>query len=254
MSHPQVMSGAEPFFFPAGETGCLLVHGLTGTPKEMRWMGEFLFEQGITVLGIRLSGHATTSASLERTRWQDWLASLEDGFHLLRHSCTKIFICGLSLGGALSLYAASYLPVEGVISISAPYELPHDWRLNFIRLFLYIQPRVPKGSPDWHNPQAAFDHLEYPYYPTASIAELRDLLVELRQVLPQVKRPALIIHSRADRGVLPSNAEKIFTALGSSAKEILWVENSGHVVVCEPDRHLVFERALQFIQHYSESR
>jgi carboxylesterase len=254
MNDPQLMSGAEPFFFPAGETGCLLVHGLTGTPKEMRWMGEFLVEQGITVLGIRLSGHATTPASLERTRWHDWLASLEDGFHLLRHSCTKIFISGLSLGGALSLYAASYLPVEGVISISAPYELPPDWRLNFIRLFRYVQPRVPKGSPDWRNPQAAVDHLEYPYYPTASIAELRDLLAELRQVLPQVKRPVLIIHSRADRGVLPSNAEKIFTALGSSAKEILWVENSGHVVVREPDRHLVFERALQFIQHYSESR
>lgn len=220
----------------------------------MRWLGEFLFEHGITILGVRLSGHATTPACLERTRWQDWLASLEDGFHLLRDSCTKIFVCGLSLGGALSLYAASYLPFNGVISISAPYELPPDWRLNFIRLFRHIQPQVPKGSPDWRNPQAALDHLEYPYYPTSSIAELRDLLAELRQALPQIKLPALIVHSRADRGVLPSNAEKIFTALGSSAKEILWVENSGHVVVREPDRHLVFERALQFIHCFTDSQ
>lgn len=247
MKLPRILVGAEPFFFQGGKIGCLLVHGLTGTPKEMRWMGEYLRDQGITVMGIRLAGHATDPADLPRTRWQDWLTSLEDGFHLLRGSCEQIFLTGLSLGGALSLYAASFLPVRGVISISAPYQLPPDWRLNFIRLFQYVQPRVPKGPPDWHNPQAAADHLEYPYYPTASIAELRDLLSELRQVLPQVKIPVLVVHSRADRGVLPENAEKIFSALGSPHKEMLWVENSGHVVVREPDRHLVFERALQFI-------
>jgi carboxylesterase len=254
MKHPRIISGAEPFFFPAGKTGCLLVHGLTGTPKEMRWMGEYLFEQGITVLGIRLAGHATHTADLQRTRWWDWLSGVEDGFHLLRHSCEKIFLCGLSLGGALSLYAASYLPVEGVISISAPYELPPDWRLNFIRLFRYIQPRVPKGEPDWRNPEAAADHLEYPYYPTVSIAELRDLLTNLRQILPQVKIPALIIHSRADRGVLPQNAQKIFAALGSPHKEMLWVENSGHVVVREPDRQVVFERTLQFMRQNADAQ
>ncbi len=60
MKHPRIISGAEPFFFPAGQTGCLLVHGLTGTPKEMYWMGEYLSAHGITVLGVRLAGHAPT--------------------------------------------------------------------------------------------------------------------------------------------------------------------------------------------------
>ncbi len=247
------MPGAEAFYFPAGTVGCLLVHGLTGTPKEMRWMGDYLHDHGISVFGVRLAGHATQPEDLTRTRWQDWLASLEDGFHVLNHSCEKIILCGLSLGGVLCLYGASYLPAQGVISISAPYELPPDWRLNFIRFFRHIQPRVPKGKPDWRNPQAAADHLEYPYYPTPSIAELRDLLVELRQVLPQVKLPALIVHSRADQGVLPQNAEKIFNALGSPEKDLLWVENSGHVVVREPDRLTVFEHAWQFIQRHTLS-
>jgi len=58
MKFPQTFPGAEPFFLSGSRCGCLLVHGFTGTPKEMRWMGENLHSQGYTVLGIRLSGHA----------------------------------------------------------------------------------------------------------------------------------------------------------------------------------------------------
>jgi carboxylesterase len=52
---PFIIPSAEPFYFPGGKTGCLLVHGFTGSPKEMRWMGEYLAGQGYTVLGVRLA-------------------------------------------------------------------------------------------------------------------------------------------------------------------------------------------------------
>ena len=59
MSEALIMPTAEPFFFPGGPTGCLLVHGFTGTPKEMRWLGEHLVSQGYAALGVRLAAHAT---------------------------------------------------------------------------------------------------------------------------------------------------------------------------------------------------
>jgi len=40
---------AEPFFYPGNETGCLLIHGFTGAPKEMRWLGEYLTGKGYNV-------------------------------------------------------------------------------------------------------------------------------------------------------------------------------------------------------------
>ena len=101
-----VIPTAEPFFFRGGPTACLLIHGFTGAPKEMRWMGEYLAGQGYSVLGVRLAGHATKPADLIRTRWQDWLASVEDGYHLLQGDCAQIFVCGLSMGGILSFDAA----------------------------------------------------------------------------------------------------------------------------------------------------
>lgn len=249
---PQIIPTAEPFYFPGGPTGCLLVHGFTGSPKEMRWMGEFLASQGHTVLGIRLAGHATQPADLVRTRWTDWLASVEDGYHLLKGSCNTIFVCGLSMGGILSLLLASRFPVAGVIAISTPYALPDDWRLRFIKLFYRFVPRVPKGPPDWRNPQAARDHVEYPDYPTRAILELRDLLVQMHRSLPAVSAPVLLVHSRLDGGVAPQNMQRIYEALGASDKQMLWVENSGHVIPREPERQRVFEAANAFMQRVSD--
>ena len=74
MKYPRIIPTAEPFFFPGDRTGCLLVHGFTGTPKEMRWLGEYLADLGFSALGVRLVGHATQVEDLIRTCWRDWLA------------------------------------------------------------------------------------------------------------------------------------------------------------------------------------
>ncbi len=247
MQLPRSMPGAEPFFLPGGKIGCLLIHGFTGAPKEMRWMGEDLNQRGFTVLAPRLAGHATQPNDLLRTRWQDWVASVEDGWNTLRNTTEIQFLAGLSLGGVLALIGASYLPAAGVITLSAPHHLPPDPRLKFARALSWLIPTVSKGEPDWHNPDAALDHAEYPDYPTRSIAELNDCLTFLREQLPLVKIPALVIHSRNDRGVVPENAEAIMAALGSESKQLVWVEDSGHVIPREPDRHLAFQAAANFI-------
>jgi carboxylesterase len=114
-------------------------------------------------------------------------------------------------------------------------------------------PKVKKGPADWHNPEAEKDHVEYPYFPTRGIIQLRDLLSEMRSALPAVQVPVLLIHSRQDTGVVPHNAEQILAALGSQDKQLFWVENSGHVIPREPDRHLVFKTADEFIQRVQSS-
>lgn len=243
-----IIPTAEPFFFPGGPTGCLLIHGFTGAPKEMRWMAEYLAKQGHTVLGIRLAGHATRPDDMLRSRWQDWVASVEDGWHLLSGSTQKIFVIGLSLGGILALLFASQHPVAGVVAMSTPYTLPDDPRLRFIKLLSWLQPRLAKGKPDWHNSEAAQDHIDYPYTPTRAIAELPPLLLEMHAALPRITAPALLMHSRQDQGVPSNNMEKIYAALGTQDKQMIWLENSGHVIVREPERLRVFSAAAEFIQ------
>ena len=88
----QIITTAEPFLLPGSKTGCLLIHGFTGAPKEMRWMGDYLSQQRYSVLGIRLAGHATRPEDMIRSRSVDWIASVEDGYQLLRGLADHILL------------------------------------------------------------------------------------------------------------------------------------------------------------------
>ena len=257
MSGPPILiPTAEPFFFPAGETACLLVHGFTATPKEMRWMGEYLHGEGFTVLGVRLAGHATDMRDLARMRWWDWLASVEDGWHLLRSAgYGPIFVMGLSLGGALSLLFAARHPVAGVVSISAPYCLKPYALLPILRPLALVKPFLWKGGPpDLHDPVALRERIAYPANPTRAVAEVRDLLVVLRDELPHVRVPVLLAHSRRDTYVPPRNMEQIYAALGTDDKAMLWLTRSSHIVTRDVEREVVFRAAADFVRRVTAQR
>lgn len=255
MTETQIMPTAEPFFLLGnGEnarTGCLLIHGFTGTPKEMRWMGEYLNAQGFTSLGIRLSGHATRPEDMIRSRYQDWAASVEDGYDLLSGITDRIFLIGLSMGGILSLLMATRLKVAGVFAMSTPFKLPDDPRLRFIKLICPFIKYMPKNNstPDagWFDKQSFLEHRSYPMNPVRSIAELNILLAEMRNALPNVDVPVFLVHSKNDNYVIKNSLHAIFDELGTSKKQFMWVEGSGHVIPREPAREQVFEAAKDFI-------
>ncbi len=246
------MHTAEPFFFPGkSPVGVLLTHGFTGTPKEMRWMGEYLTrEYGFTTMGIRLTGHATRPEDMIRARYTDWQASVEDGFHLLSGASKSIYLCGLSMGGILSLYSASRLPVRGVVAMSTPYKLPEDSRLKYIGLLSKVQPYMPKSKEDgtgWFGDAWKGYHVSYPKNPVRSIAEVNQLMAEMRASLPEIKVPVLLIHSRNDEYVVKDSMEQIYESLGTADKQMMWVEGAGHVITEEPIREQVFKATAGFI-------
>jgi carboxylesterase len=250
----QIIPTTEPFFFQGGRTGVLLLHGFTGTPKEVRWMGEDLNKHGYTVLGIRLAGHGTTPDDMRASRWSDWTASVEDGFHLLSNSVDRIFIAGLSMGGVLSLLMSTKLNVAGVIAISTPYLLPRDphYPIWFIRLYAKFIKYAPKSKEvpgsSWFDKEAYAQHISYPQNPISSIAELKLLLWEMQSALPKVNKPVLLIHSKNDKYVIPDNMEWIYENLKNvQDKTKVYVTESGHVVTSDAERHQVFELAREFI-------
>jgi carboxylesterase len=249
MKYPLLIPTAEPFFFPGGPTGCLLIHGFTGAPKEMRWLGEYLAAQGHTVLGVRLAAHATRPEDMIRARWPDWVASVEDGWHILNGCTERVVVMGLSMGGVLSLLLSAHFPVAGIVAMATPHHLPADPRLAFIKPLSLLQPFRPKGPPDWYDEQAYRDHVSYPADPMRSYAELRDLLAEMRAALPKVTAPALLIYSHQDQAVTEAEGhmQAIYAALGSQDKQFLWIENSSHVITRDAQRQVVFQAAGDFV-------
>ena len=79
-----------------------------------------------------------------------------------------------------------------------------------------VMPYFGKGRPDWRDAAAASDHLEYPDYPLRAVAQLFDLLAEMRRCLPSVRVPVLLVNSRLDETVTPDQAEAIATRLAAA--------------------------------------
>jgi carboxylesterase len=251
----QIIPTAEPFLFigEPSKSACLLIHGFTGTPKEMRWMGEFLNQQGYTCLGIRLAGHATDPEDMIRSNWTDWTASVEDGYQLLRGVSDNIFLIGLSMGGVLSLLMSTRLDVKGVVAMSTPYKLPEDPRLRHVDWIAKMIAFMPKSNEEpgsgWFDKEAWKDHVSYPQNPVRSIGQLNRLLGEMRAALPDVRVPVLQIHSKDDHYVLPENMELIYADLVNALdKTRFFVTGSGHVVPRDAARQKVFQYALEFIE------
>lgn len=254
---PQIIPTAEPFFFlgDSSKPACLLIHGFTGTPKEMRWMGEFLNQQGYTCLGIRLAGHATNPEDMIRSRWTDWVASVEDGYQLLCGVTNDIFLVGLSMGGILALLMSTRLAprVKGVVAMSTPSRLPTDYPIWFIQLISIVMRYRPKSKEPpgsgWFDKAAYKDHVAYAKNPVRSTVELKKLILEMRAALPKVNVPVLLMHSKDERYILPDNAEDIFAGLiNASDKTKLYMTGSGHVLPRDASREQVFKSALEFIQ------
>ena len=84
--------------------GALLLHGLTDSPYSMRTMARTLFERGYYVLALRIPGHGTVPAALERATWQDWMAATRLGARTVRAKIgpdAPFVMVGYSNGGAL---------------------------------------------------------------------------------------------------------------------------------------------------------
>ena len=257
----QIIPTAEPFLFlgEPSKPACLLIHGFTGTPKEMRWMGEFLNRQGYTCLGIRLAGHATDPADMIRSNWTDWAASVEDGYSLLQSFTANIFLIGLSMGGVLSLLMSTRLDVKGVVAMSTPYKLPDDPRLRHIDWIARMIPYMPKSNEEpgssWFDKEAWKDHISYPQNPVRSIGQLNQLLGAMRAVLPNVQVPVLMMHSKDDGYVLPENIELLYADLANASdKTKLYITESGHVIPRDAARQQAFQFAWEFIQRIELSK
>src|SRR5262249_39365154 len=98
--------------FGGGPLGVLLIHGLGGTPIEMRYLAQALSRAGHPVHVPQLAGHCGSAEQLKATTWQDWYRSVELEHRRMHETCDRIVVGGLSMGAILALYHAARHPRE----------------------------------------------------------------------------------------------------------------------------------------------
>jgi carboxylesterase len=241
-----IMPGAEPFIYEGGDVGCLLLHGFTSTPQEMRPLGQFLKGKGFTVRGVLLAGHGTRVEDLHATTWRDWYQSAYEGWQALQGTCTRVFVIGQSLGGALALHLTAHVPLAGVVALATP--LVTDVKLLWLaRILKYVWPYRKKGLSNIHDPAALAARVAYRYTPNRSNEQAVLFFRHLHEDLPEVHTPTLLMHSYHDKTVDPASMPRIYAQLGAEDKQTVWLENSGHVVTVDYDRQLVYAAIERFI-------
>jgi len=240
--------------------GCLLVHGFTGTPDEMRPLAEALAARGFPVHAVRLAGHGTDVTDLARTRWTDWFASVEAGVARLRASTERLAVAGMSMGSLLGLHLAATRPddVAAVVLCGTPLRLG-DPRVRLVPLLSRVLPTrmamLPKpNGPDVADPAMRAASRSYRMTPLAGVTELLRLQVVVRRELSRVTQPALLLHGRQDHSVPFSNLELLRRSLGSSWIETHVLERSWHVITMDLERDEVGRLAADFLERVEAAR
>ncbi|KYZ75558.1 carboxylesterase [Anaerosporomusa subterranea] len=240
-----ILKGAEPFLYRGDSHGVLLPHGFTGSPSEMRLLGEFLHRQGYTVYGPRLPGHGTHHQDMEKTEWRQWYGAVEDGFHILKGICKEVSVVGLSMGGILALLLASEYPVKRVVSLSAPIYIA-DQRLKWLNVYRMFRRYAPKRrrkldvSPEYY--------VGYDRTPLRNLSSLLELIQHVKNRLAQLQTPLLVVQSRAEHTVRPESADYIYQHAGSREKELFWLQKSGHIVTLDAEKEIVFKKVAAFLE------
>jgi len=242
--HETASADPNPFFLDPPEhkdngIGVLLIHGLLASPAELRGYGEYLVNQGYTVLGVRLKGHGSSPYALKNTTWKDWYYSVVRGFTILKAHCKKIIVTGFSTGGALALRLASENHPEIIgITVAA---LP----IKFINPALMLVPLIHGTNKlvDWvtsyegikpffENP-TEHPTINYRHVPVKSLYQLRLLVENLDEFAPLSKAPILVLQGDKDPIVSVKSAQEIMNKLTCKNKQLKIVSSSHHGILMD---------------------
>jgi len=268
MRGSRVIRQAE-FFLDGDSRGVLLIHGLTGTPTEMRMLGKGLNKAGFTVHGMQLAGHCGDVDDLLATGWRDWYASVQRAADAMLAKVDTLFVGGLSMGALLALKLAADRPEQvagvGVYGATFRYDgwsVPWTANLSFL-LPLFKRLGIGRGR--------AF--LEQPPYglrderlreqvsaamrsgdstmagllgnPWHSLADLYLLSAQVRRQLRDVTSPCLVAHASNDDIASVRNAELVLREVRAPA-EFLLLDDSYHMITIDKQRRTLIDRSARF--------
>ncbi len=251
----------KPFDIGSSKNIVLLLHGYTGSPYEIRDLANYLVKRGFRVVAPLLPGHGEDKEALRQTTWKDWWSHIKFTLNaIFSQDPENVFVSGLSMGGAFTLYAAAQYPqIKAIAPICAPVFIKSKLLLLLpilSRIFTYIP--LLGNEIDIQDPKARNDPFfaeqlkRYNKILLPTVVSLLDLLKKIKtEELQHIAQPILICQAKKDRVVHPSNATYIFEHVISLEKKILWLEHSGHVATMDLDKEVLFTAIGDFFTRFS---
>ncbi|WP_045834565.1 carboxylesterase [Hyphomicrobium sp. 99] len=256
-----------------GKVGVLLIHGLCGTPAEMRFVAMGLARAGYTVHCPTLAGHGATRRDIINTTWQDWYLSAETALDEIRKDCDTVIVGGLCLGSIIGLHLAANNrdKVQG-LALFSPALWINGWAMPwYTKLFSLVRVRWMANLLQF--PDAASLGIKCPRVrefvraalaasdgsglgtagtPGAMLLEHHRIVSAAKKILGKIDQPVLIVHSREDDYANLNNAAYVQANLGAPA-DLVVLEDSYHMVTLDKERHVVVEKTRSFVERIAAS-
>lgn len=249
-----------------GPVAVLLLHGLASAPAELLFLARGLHRAGYTVRVPVIEGYSFGTPATPRAE-ADWVQAALAEFDTLRGECREVAVGGLCIGAVLALRVAALRGplVRAVLALSTT--LHYDgWATPWYRRFLPLAAWVPLagrigvretepfGVKDermraWIRGQMAsgMSDAGAAVLRVASLLAARRLIARVRQSLPDIEAPLLVLHAREDDAASTRSAFEVAARVRSAQVQLVLLADCYHMISIDREKHHVLAHMKDFL-------
>lgn len=264
-------------FLPGDKNLCFLIHGLTGTAKEMGAIAQRLNKQGFSVVAPMMLNHNKSISCLKKTTWQELYNAIRAEFLKYAGEYENIFVAGLSFGALIGIMLTHEFPDKvKALNCFSPTLFYDGWGNPKSRIFLpliyktpfkywlYFKEEYPYGLKNerlrskvenFYKDADLFDYSKvhlygYPVIPVSCMHQNSLLAKKVISILKDIKTPIQLLQAREDDVTSPKNSYCIYNHVQSKEKKIIFLEDSYHIITADQERDKVAEETAAFFERH----
>jgi carboxylesterase len=234
---------------------CLVLHGLGGGLYELAPLIAALESDGLTLACPVLPGHDGPGPVMPASDWREWAATAEKGFDELSASGKSVAVVGFSTGATVALHLARTRPVARQVLLAPFLAIRYTGLVPlqppvYLRWLARFFPDLPRRRPAVRDKEMRARAAEASLYRTFSVPaalSALDLLDDLRPEVSKIQTPTLIIQGKRDTVVEPAQAAWLYENLASADKQLIYLEESEHLVALDSERDRAISETMKFL-------
>ncbi|MFM0515130.1 alpha/beta hydrolase [Paraburkholderia sp. RL17-373-BIF-A] len=250
---------------PGNDHVALILHGLSSSPAELRFLSRTLGEEGFATHTPELRGY---SAGTGHVPMEQWISAAVAEFDALAARHRHVSVCGLSMGATLAAAVALERPSARalmLLSITLSYD---GWAIPWYRFLLDYAYYTPLRSRDRYRETAPYGLRNEALRSKIARAMQRDGISEVgpasiampalheasrlansvRRKLKRISTDCLIIHAIDDETSSPHNARYVVANVGASFLRTIWLDDSYHMITSDNEREVVARECALFLR------
>lgn len=206
----------------------LLLHGGGGSPLDLVALADDLSLHGHFVLVPLLPAHGLGDVALGALDFEAMANRAIEAFDVLTGARGPAAVVGLSLGAVISVRLAVRRDVVALVALAPALQPFVGRRVLGVMIEAILRPRLARINLRWQ--QAARRGIR------ATIPEI-----------PRITAPLLVLHSHDDPSVSSRGARMLYERASSKEKQIVLLDDQGHVLTRAPDLESVFGPVRRFL-------